>query len=520
MEWKLETFKIKTAEAMLWENIMSTLAEDFNRAKKQYAHKIRKVDRGKTSYSRFKSRIVKRLRSEITVASSPLATRWQQSFNREFDTVCQRLPLDLSPTPENSSDSEQTLGELETTLTTQVSPDKPKQHSYLQPGIVPPPAACQGTNPTADNENKQEVSLKLGDEKKRAPDNTPGLCEGSAYKASADRPHPIQSSPVNSDCTLPELEMKLDITGLRDDYYLNLLDWNSKNLVAVALNSSTYMWNAKTHKTLGGIHFNSDTKYVSSVAWINHGNCLAIGTSDGEVQLWDVETKKRLRNMLGHQSVVGALSWNNYILSSGSHLGLIHHHDVRIARHHVGTHRHQKSICGLKWSPNGGRLASGSSDGLLNIWPSDPGMTVRSQPLQTMAHPTAVKAMDWCPWQSELVAVGGGMKDGVLRIWDTNTGSCIKSTHTNSQICSLLWAKETKELITGHGLPKNLIVRWDFPSITKIAELHGHKGRVLNLALSPDGRQFFSAAADGTACVWRSKDSEDTYQEQGTEKSD
>lgn len=48
MEWKLErysTFKIKTAEAMLWENIMSTLAEDFNRAKKQYAHKISKVRR-------------------------------------------------------------------------------------------------------------------------------------------------------------------------------------------------------------------------------------------------------------------------------------------------------------------------------------------------------------------------------------------------------------------------------------------------------------------------------------------
>lgn len=66
---------------------------------------------------------------------------------------------------------------------------------------------------------------------------------------------------------------------------LNLLDWNSKNLVAVALNSSTYMWNAETHKTLGAIHLNSDSKYVSSVAWINHGNCLAIGTSDGEVQV-------------------------------------------------------------------------------------------------------------------------------------------------------------------------------------------------------------------------------------------
>ena len=32
-------------------------------------------------------------------------------------------------------------------------------------------------------------------------------------------------------------------------------------------------------------------------------------------QLWDVGVQKRLRNMTGHVARVGALSWNQYILS-------------------------------------------------------------------------------------------------------------------------------------------------------------------------------------------------------------
>lgn len=45
-----------------------------------------------------------------------------------------------------------------------------------------------------------------------------------------------------------------------------------------------------------------------------------------------------------------------------------------------------------------------------------------------------LKAMDWCPWQSEVLAVGGGMKDGCLHILDINTGKSIQTPSTNSQV--------------------------------------------------------------------------------------
>ncbi|GCB71502.1 hypothetical protein scyTo_0008853 [Scyliorhinus torazame] len=301
---------------------------------------------------------------------------------------------------------------------------------------------------------------------------------------------------------IPLTPMKvLDAPGLKDDYYLNLVDWNAANLVAIALSNAVYLW----HPDKGMQETISvESGYISSVAWIKDRNNLAIGTSAADVQLWDVETKKKLRNMHSHSSMVGSLSWNDYILSSGSRFGTIHHHDVRIAQHHVGTLcGHNSQVCSLKWSPDGRHLASGGNDGRLNIWLNDPGASINNKPDMTINNQqSAVKAMNWCSWQSGILAVGGGMKDGHLRIWDTKSGSCIQDVDTKSQICSLLWLSQYKELVTGHGFPKYQASVWNYPSLMKSADLKGHRGRVLHLALSPDGNIMFSAAADETVCLW------------------
>lgn len=81
-------------------------------------------------------------------------------------------------------------------------------------------------------------------------------------------------------------------------------------------------------------------------------------------------------------------------LFSGSRTGSIHHHDVRVADHHVGTLQgHSQEVCGLKWSPSGKFLASGGNDNLLNIWRADGGSLLTStEPLYTFnEHQSAVK---------------------------------------------------------------------------------------------------------------------------------
>lgn len=68
---------------------------------------------------------------------------------------------------------------------------------------------------------------------------------------------------------------------------LNVLDWSLENLIAIAVGPDAHIWNGETLQAIESIDLNSSSKYISSLAWIKEGTCLAIGTSDGEVQVLD-----------------------------------------------------------------------------------------------------------------------------------------------------------------------------------------------------------------------------------------
>uniref|UniRef100_A0A2I3GBG4 CDC20/Fizzy WD40 domain-containing protein n=1 Tax=Nomascus leucogenys TaxID=61853 RepID=A0A2I3GBG4_NOMLE len=280
-------------------------------------------------------------------------------------------------------------------------------------------------------------------------------------------------------CYIPSLpDHILDAPEIRNDYYLNLVDWSSGNVLAMALDNSVYLWSASSGDILHLLQMEQPGEYVSSVAWIKEGNYLAVGISSAEVQLWDVQQQKWLRNMTSHSARVGSLSWNSYILSSGSHSGHIHHHDVRVAEHHVATlSGHSQEVCGL-----------GGNHNLVNVWPSALGEG-GWVPLQTFTqHQGAVKAVAWCPWQSNVLNVCSGAR--------------LSAMDALSQVCSILWSPHYKELISGHGFAQNQLVIWKYPTMAKVAELKSHTSRVLSLTMCPDGATVASAAADETLRLW------------------
>lgn len=77
----------------------------------------------------------------------------------------------------------------------------------------------------------------------------------------------------------------LDAPELADDFYLNLVDWGSANVLGVGLGSSVYMWNAQTSKVNKLCTLEDDT--VTSVSWLQKGTHIAIGTGKGLVQIWE-----------------------------------------------------------------------------------------------------------------------------------------------------------------------------------------------------------------------------------------
>ena len=130
--------------------------------------------------------------------------------------------------------------------------------------------------------------------------------------------------------------------------------------------------------------------------------------------------------------------------------------------------------------------------------------TTATDPLHRLtAHRAAVKALAWCPFQSNLLASGGGTADRCIKFWNTHTGACLNSIDTHSQVCALQWSQHDKELVSSHGYSHNQLILWKYPSMVKVAELTGHTSRVLHMAQSPDGTTVCSAAADETLRFWR-----------------
>lgn len=86
-----------------------------------------------------------------------------------------------------------------------------------------------------------------------------------------------------------------------------------------------------------------------------------------------------------------------HISSSGCRSGSIHHHDIRVANHHIGTLvNHTQEVCGLSWADDGRYLASGGNDNMLNIWDGHMIMTSAANPVHALTrHQAAVKVGWW-----------------------------------------------------------------------------------------------------------------------------
>ncbi|KAG8982876.1 substrate-specific activator of APC-dependent proteolysis [Tulasnella sp. JGI-2019a] len=333
----------------------------------------------------------------------------------------------------------------------------------------------------------------------------------------------------------------LDAPDLMDDFYLNLVDWSSTNVLAVGLASCVYLWSANTSKVVKLCDLEGDN--VSGLAWERNGSYLAIGTHQGKIQIWDTEQIKHVRTYENHTGRVGALSWSlssplspgaafhsngnsSATLTSGSRDHSIVHRDLRAPEDsYLRLSGHRQEICGLKWNSEGTQLASGGNDNKLLVWDAawmgasgrgagrNASRTafrdgeVDAQPLWRFhEHQAAVKALAWSPHTSGLLVSGGGTQDKTIRTWNTANGQLVNWLDTGSQICNLTWSKTTNEIVSTHGYSstkaQHQVCIWRYPSMDTTATLSGHTCRVLYLAMSPDGETIVTGAGDETLRFW------------------
>ena len=322
----------------------------------------------------------------------------------------------------------------------------------------------------------------------------------------------------------------LDAPNLIDDYYLNLLDWGKENIIAVALSEELYLWNDNTTKSsllMTNEKNNTESEeinnnIITSVSWMQDGINLGVGLPNGNILIWDINKKEKLREIEAHNNRVSCLAFNYNILSSGSKDRYIKNFDLRIKSPEISKiKKHKQEICSLRYSIEGDLLASGGNDNIAYIWDirnlknnifnflfdenSVNPYEIRPYSVNNL-HQAAVKAMNWCPWKRHVLATGGGSKDKSIKIYSCDCNKLIKNINTESQVCALVWNEKEKEIISSHGYNKNQIIVWNYEKAKKICELKGHMDRVLYMVKSPDEKYICTGSGDETLRFWKIND--------------
>ncbi len=123
----------------------------------------------------------------------------------------------------------------------------------------------------------------------------------------------------------------------------------------------------KTGKVVRTLAVNSG---VLSLAFSPNGKLLATGQLNHQIQIWNVQTERKIRTFTGHQDRISALTFSadNRTLVSGSWDRTVKLWDLETGKMKTTFQGHHSIISSLAISSDGRTIVSGSRDHSIKIW--------------------------------------------------------------------------------------------------------------------------------------------------------
>ncbi|KAF8064303.1 WD40-repeat-containing domain protein [Lyophyllum atratum] len=344
-------------------------------------------------------------------------------------------------------------------------------------------------------------------------------------------PRPRLSSVTENLSKRKQPTLTLDGPGISKDPFASPISWSQKNLIAVACGTDVFYQNLLSRAVYRMCKLDADTPgELRTITWAGPGreSTLALGTSTGIVQVWDVGEGTGGGSFLRmwretHFTGIGGMDWNGDLLAVGSHDGTLSLFDVRSKKEAKRVTVHKGRVHAVKWNTGGSMMASSDGSGMVYIWDMRAGKELLEEGTQgsKMRHRGPVKALAWCPWKPDLLATGSFHPEGKIRIWSSSSPSAvpkpIETISLNTTVMSLQWSPHCKELLSTHGssfepalapgrgstsiapprtqlLPlANAIAVHEYPSGKRLLTLtSAHFGPVTHSCLGPNGEDLFT----------------------------
>jgi WD40 repeat protein len=250
------------------------------------------------------------------------------------------------------------------------------------------------------------------------------------------------------------------------------------------------------------------TDNVSCVAISGNGQCMATGSYDETIKIWDRKSGQLMCTIKDHTgSVFGlCLSKDGSRLVSGSS-----EHDLNVWEINnretpmmlLTLKGHTDVVSAALFSPDDKKIASASGDKTIVIWSAQSG----EQLLTFRGHQAWVFCVAWSP--DGTVIASAGDEGGLIIIWDAATGTVLRKLQRKQDTCGLIlclvFGATSRELYSGSV--DSIITGWKFeedPSNVTIVthRLRGHTGAVCSISVSPDKRHIASTSNDKTVILW------------------
>jgi WD40 repeat protein len=240
---------------------------------------------------------------------------------------------------------------------------------------------------------------------------------------------------------------------------------DGKTLAASGLDRTLELWDPQTGRRLKKLVGHTDD--VHTVAFTPDGKTLVSGSDDGTIKPWDVASGKLVRNIL---SVAPPAGSSGVILAHGGEQTspvycVVFSPDGRLIASAAGG------------NPHTGNAAPGSS--VVKIWDATTKRELRTLDLQKDKVTTVAFSRDGHK-------IAAAAFDNVVKVWDVSAGKLLLqvSPHFGAGVKAVAFSADGNDLlIGGYGNPVSL---WNLASGQKVSDI-SNQGEWFNGGLSHDG---------------------------------